>query len=139
MGYAYKAQNKLEDALKAFEDSQMEKNDERIKQAYKDTAKLKKEQEELAYINPEIAEQENQKANELYKAGKYPEALKVYEEAIKRNPKLPKYYTNRAQCYIKLMEFYQAIKDCESAIKLEPKTLKAYQKSKLPLYHKRIS
>ena len=107
IGYAYKAQNKL---------------------ALKETQKLKKQQEELAYINPEIAEQENQKANELYKAGKYPEALKVYEEAIKRNPKLPKYYTNRAQCYIKLMEFYQAIKDCETAIKLEPKTLKAYQK-----------
>ena len=128
IGYAYKAQNKLDEAIKAFEDSQMEKNDERIKQAHKETLKLKKEQEELAYINPEIAEEENQKANELYKAGKYPEALKVYNEAIKRNPKLPKYYTNRAQCYIKLMEFYQAIKDCEMAIKLEPKTLKAYQK-----------
>ena len=128
IGYAYRAQNKLDEALKAFEDSQMEKNDERIKQALKETQKLKKQQEELAYINPEIAEQENSKANELYKAGKYPEALKVYEEAIKRNPKLPKYYTNRAQCYIKLMEFYPAIKDCETAIKLEPKTLKAYQK-----------
>ena len=128
IGYAYKAQGKLDEALKAFDDSQMEKNDERIKQALKETQKLKKQQEELAYINPEIAEQENQKANELYKAGKYPEALKVYEEAIKRNPKLPKYYTNRAQCYIKLMEFYRAISDCEAAIKIEPKTLKAYQK-----------
>jgi len=128
IGYAYRAQGKLDEALKAFEDSQMEKNDSRIKEALKETQKLKKQQEELAYINPEIAEQENQKANELYKAGKYPEALKVYDEAIKRNPKLPKYYTNRAQCYIKLMEFYRAISDCEMAIKLEPKTLKAYQK-----------
>ena len=128
IGYAYKAQNKLEEAIKAFEDSQMEKNDNRIKEAQKETIKLKQKQEAEAYINPEIAEEENKKANELYKAGKFPDALKVYEEAIKRNPKLPKYYTNRAQCYIKLMEFYQAIKDCESAIKLEPKTLKAYQK-----------
>jgi stress-induced-phosphoprotein 1 len=128
IGYAYRAQNKLDEALKAFEDSQMEKNDVRIKEAQKETLKLKKKLEEEAYINPEIAEEENKKANELYKAGKYPEALKVYEEAIKRNPKLPKYYTNRAQCYIKLMEFYQAIKDCECAIKIEPKTLKAYQK-----------
>ena len=127
-GYAYRAQNKLDEALKAFEDSQMEKNDVRIKEALKETTILKQKQEAEAYINPEIAEQENQKANELYKAGKFPEALKVYEEAIKRNPKLPKYYTNRAQCYIKLMEFYQAIKDCESAIKIDPKTLKAYQR-----------
>ena len=128
IGYAYRAQNKLDEALKAFEDSQMEKNDVRIKEAHKETVKLKQKLEAEAYINPEIAEEENQKANELYKAGKFPEALKVYDEAIKRNPKLPKYYTNRAQCYIKLMEFYQAIKDCESAIKIEPKTLKAYQK-----------
>ena len=128
IGYAYKAQNKLDEAIKAFEDSQMEKNDVRIKEAQKETIKLKEKQEAEAYINPEIAEEENKKANELYKAGKFPDALKVYDEAIKRNPKLPKYYTNRAQCYIKLMEFYQAIKDCESAIKLEPKTLKAYQK-----------
>ena len=128
IGYAYRAQNKLDEAIKAFEDSQMEKNDVRIKEAQKETIKLKQKQEAEAYINPEIAEEENKKANELYKAGKFPEALKVYDEAIKRNPKLPKYYTNRAQCYIKLMEFYQAIKDCESAIKLEPKTLKAYQK-----------
>ena len=127
-GYAYRAQNKLDEALKAFEDSQMEKNDVRIKEALKETTLLKKKQEAEAYINPDIAEEENKKANELYKAGKFPEALKVYEEAIKRNPKLPKYYTNRAQCYIKLMEFYQAIKDCESAIKIDPKTLKAYQK-----------
>ena len=128
IGYAYRAQNKLDEALKAFEDSQMEKNDVRIKEAQKETLKLKEKLEAEAYINPEIAEQENQKANELYKAGKFPEALKVYDEAIKRNPKLPKYYTNRAQCFIKLMEFYQAIKDCEKAIKIEPKTLKAYQK-----------
>ena len=128
IGFAYKAQNKLEEAIKAFEDSQMEKNDPRIKDAQKETMKLKQKQDEEAYINPEIAEQENAKANELYKAGKYPDALKVYDEAIKRNPKLPKYYTNRASCYIKLMEFYQAIKDCETAIKLEPKTIKAYQK-----------
>ena len=128
IGYAYRAQNKLDEALKAFEDSQMEKNDVRIKEAQKETLKLKKKLEEEAYINPEIAEEENKKANELYKAGKFPDALKVYEEAIKRNPKLPKYYTNRAQCYIKLMEFYQAIKDCESALKIDPKTLKAYQK-----------
>jgi len=128
IGYAYRAQDKLEEALKAFQDSQMEKNDVRIKEAEKETLKLKQKKEAEAYINPLKAEEENAKANELYKAGKFPDALKVYDEAIKRNPKLPKYYTNRAQCYIKLMEFYQAIKDCENAIKLDPKTLKAYQK-----------
>ena len=106
----------------------METNDPIIKEAYIETKELKEKQEAEAYINPEIAEIENLKANELYRTGKFSEALKVYEEAIKRNPKLPKYYTNRAQCKIKLMEYDQAIKDCETAIKIEPKTIKAYQK-----------
>ena len=128
LGYSFRGQNKLDEALKAFEYSQMINNDHIIKEAYIETKKLKEEQEAEAYINPEIAEIENFKANELYRDGNFPEALKVYEEAIKRNPKLPKYYTNKAQCNIKLMEFGQAIRDCETAIKIEPKTLKAYQK-----------
>ena len=127
LGYSFRAQNKLDEALKAFEYSQLETNDPIIKEAYRETKELKEKQEAEAYINPEIAEIENLKANELYRTGKFSEALKVYEEAIKRNPKLPKYYTNRAQCNIKLMEFNQAIKDCETAIKIEPKTIKAYQ------------
>ena len=83
----------------------MEKLDFQIKQALKEVQKIKSKMEEEAYINPEITEQENQKANELYKSGKIPDALKIYNEAIKRNPKLTKYYTNRASCFIKLMEF----------------------------------
>ena len=93
IGYSYKAQNKFDEALKVFEDSQMEKNDVIIKEAHKETLKLKKKEEE-SYINQEIVEEENKKVNDLYKAGKYPEALKIYAEAIKINPKLPKYYTN---------------------------------------------
>ena len=92
--YAYREQNKLDEALKAFEDSQKEKNDPRIKEAYKEIKKLKEKYDAEAYINPEMAEKENLKANELYRAKKFPEAIKLYEEAIKRNPKLPKYYTN---------------------------------------------
>ena len=125
IGYAYRALNNLDEAIKAFEVAQMENNDPRIKEALNETIKIKEKREAEAYINPEIAETENLKANELQN---YSEALKVYEEAIKRNPKMPKYYTNKAQCYIKLLEFDLAIKDCESAIKIEPKTIKAYQK-----------
>ena len=128
IGYAYENQKKIDESIKAFEDSLMEKPDSRIKQALKEVQKIKQKMEDEAYINPEIAEQENQKANELYKAGKFPDALKVYNEAIKRNPKLTKYYTNRASCFIKLMEFPSAIKDCEKAIEIDPNCIKAYQK-----------
>ena len=48
----------------------MEKPDSRIKQALKEVQKIKLKMEEEAYINCEIVEQENQKANELYKSSK---------------------------------------------------------------------
>ena len=128
IGYALQAKNDLNGSIEYFEKSLLEKNDVRIKDALKEANKLKKKQEEEAYINPEIAEKENEKANELYKAGKYPDALKQYNEAIKRNPKLPKYYTNRASCFIKLLEFSSASKDCDKALELDPKSLRAYQR-----------
>ncbi|MCQ2820821.1 MAG: tetratricopeptide repeat protein [archaeon] len=128
IGYAYQNKNQLKEAIEAFENSLLEKKDPRIKDALKNAQNLKKKEEELAYINPEIAEQENTKANEFYKAGKFPDALKCYNEAIKRNPQLVKYYTNRASCYIKLMEFNEAAKDCDKALQLDPKSLRAIQK-----------
>ena len=128
IGYAYQSQNKINEAIDAFESSLLEKKDNRIKDALKQAEKIKKKIEEEAYIDPVKAEEENEKANQLFKAGKYPDALKIYNEAIRRNPKLPKYYTNRATCFIKLMEFASAIKDCDKAIEIEPNTIKAYQK-----------
>ena len=128
IGYAYQSQNKINEAIKAFESSLLEKKDNRIKDALKQAEKIKKKIEEEAYIDPVKAEEENEKANQLFKAGKYPDALKIYNETIRRNPNLPKYYTNRATCFIKLMEFASAIKDCDKAIEIEPNTIKAYQK-----------
>jgi len=40
--------------------------------------------------------------------GKFPDALKEYEEAVRRNPDVAKYYSNIGQVYIKLMEFQRA-------------------------------
>ena len=128
IGYAYQSQNKINEAIDAFESSLLEKKDNRIKDALKQAEKIKKKLEEEAYIDPVKAEEENEKANQLFKAGKYPDALKIYNETIRRNPNLPKYYTNRATCFIKLMEFASAIKDCDKAIEIEPNTIKAYQK-----------
>jgi stress-induced-phosphoprotein 1 len=49
----------------------------------------------LAYINPELAAEANTKGNELFKEGKFPDAKKNYDEAVRRDPKNPKYYCNR--------------------------------------------
>jgi len=51
------------------------------------------------------AEEHNDKGRDLFMSGKFPEAVKEYEESIKRNPKEAKYYINKASCLIKLLEF----------------------------------
>jgi len=78
--------------------------------------KIRKEDEDLAYINPVIAEEHRQKGNELFKEGKYPLAIKEYDEGIRRDPKAIAIYSNRCATYIKLVEFNTALKDADKCL-----------------------
>jgi stress-induced-phosphoprotein 1 len=143
IAYAYQEKQDLNKAIEYFEKSLLENADQRIKDALKEVQTLKKKIEAESYINPELAEEHNNKANESYKGGKFPDALKEYNETIRRNPANPKYYTNRAACFMKLMEFPSAAKDCDKALELDNKFLKAYQRKAtcqmmMKEYHKAI-
>lgn len=93
------------------------------------------------YINPELAEQARQEGNELFKDGKFAEAIGKYNDAMKRNPKDHVPYSNRAACYQKLMEWQLALKDAETAITMEPTFVKGWSRKAgvhyfLKEYHK---
>lgn len=91
--------------------------------------KLEKEIEEeakRAYINPELSDKAKEEGNEHFKAGRYPEAIKCYTEAIKRNPENHILYGNRATAYSKLGEYHYVIKDCDQSLALNDSYIRAY-------------
>lgn len=107
-GTIFGKQGKWEEAIAALEKSLVEDSNSKVKDDLSKFKKNKKEKDAKEYINPELAEQHNEQGATLYKEGKFPQALKEYEEAVRRNPEVAKYYSNIGQVYIKLIDFQRA-------------------------------
>ncbi len=71
-------QNKLEEAIGTYEKSLMEDHNQRAKDEMNRLKKIKKEEDALKYINPELGEQHCEEGNKLFKEGKFPAAIKEY-------------------------------------------------------------
>lgn len=123
---SYLKQDNLKDGLVWLDKSLSEFRDPELVKKRVQVAKELAEKERLAYINPEIAQQEKEKGNEFFKKADYPNAMKHYNEAIKRDPDNAVLYSNRAACYTKLAEFSLAVTDCDTCIKKDPKFIKGY-------------
>ena len=128
MGNAYSKKGDLQAAKDAYESSLMEHRTEEVQDKLKKLKAELKQQTELAYRDPVKAEEAKERGNELFKAGKFPDAIEAYSEAIKRAPDNARYYTNRATARAKLMDFAGSQDDAEKAIKIDPTYAKAYVK-----------
>eukprot|EP01051_Picozoa_sp_SAG22_P009612 SAG22_NODE_812_length_7059_cov_12.792385_2_plen_460_part_00 len=86
IGNAHAAQKNFDEALAAYDTSLMEDHDEKVYKKKLEIKKKKTKADELAFLSPEISEEEKKKGNELFQAGDYHAALKHYTEAIARDP-----------------------------------------------------
>ncbi|KAK6026290.1 tetratricopeptide repeat protein [Ostertagia ostertagi] len=131
-GNAYSKKEDWKEALNWYEKSVSEFRDPEVVKKAKELEKSIKERERMAYINPELAQEEKNLGNELFKVfiatyntllrkETIPGAMKHYNEAVKRDPENAILYSNRAACYTKLLDFQRALDDCEQCIKRDPK------------------
>ncbi|TFJ85938.1 hypothetical protein NSK_002758 [Nannochloropsis salina CCMP1776] len=127
-GKALAKQGDLANAIEAYRDAQMEHFDKTVERLIKSTEVERKKQEELAYVDPAKAVEAKDRGNEAFRAGKWPDAVKEYNEAIRRDPSNAAYHNNLAAALSKLMDFSAAKTACEKAIALDPKYVKAWAK-----------
>jgi tetratricopeptide (TPR) repeat protein len=106
-------------ALEYYSKSQVENYTSATDKKIKEIQAMKKQKEDLAYLDDAKALEEKEAGTALFKEGKFPDAIKRYTESLKRNPKDHTVYSNRAQCYLKLMTPQPAVKDAEKCIELK--------------------
>eukprot|EP00762_Andalucia_godoyi_P000349 ANDGO_03061.mRNA.1 Hsp70-Hsp90 organizing protein len=126
IGNAYAKQGKYDEAIQAYNKSLFEHRTSEVVNKLHQIEKTKKEADIKAYLNPEIAQQEKDRGNQLFKDGKWDEAIAAYSEAIKRNPEDATFYSNRSATYLKIAQFHPALQDADKCVALNPSFAKGW-------------
>jgi len=128
MASIHEKRKEFAEAKEMYQKALTEDNNRQTRNALRDLERAEEKFLKESYLDPAKAEEHREKGNELFKAGKNPEAKEQYDEAIRRNPKDAKLYSNRAATLTKLNAYPDALKDLEECIKLDPTFIKAYSR-----------
>jgi len=115
-------------AMEFYGKAQLENFDKAVERKIKLLELEYKKTEKAAYVNPGLALEAKERGNTAFREGKFPDAIKEYEEAIKRDPNNPAYRNNLAATFLKLGLFNDAKREVEKALEIDKTYVKAWAK-----------
>ena len=127
-GKAYHKKGEIVKAIETYKDAQLEHFDKATERLLKNLQLEKRKADTLAYQDDEKAEEAKQRGNDHFRAKKYGEAVKEYEEAVKRAPKNAPIRNNLSAALCKIMDFNGAKRHIEEALELDPKYGKMFER-----------
>jgi len=128
IGAAHRKAGNLEKSIEAYKTSLTENRVRQVAATLRQVELEHEKQIKEAYRDPQKALEAKEKGNEYFQNGDFPNAIKLYTEAIERDPTNAPFYSNRAAALMKLADFGYAFRDCEKCIELDPTFVKAYKR-----------
>lgn len=93
-----------------------------------DAVNVETEEHRARKLQEHIGNEEKDKGNVQFKAGKYVAAIECYSRGMDHNPFSHILVGNRAMAYLKMKKYAQAEADCTAAIALDGKYTKAWMR-----------
>jgi len=125
--------DRLEEAVETYGKALTEHRSADTLKKLQEAERMLRQRREDAYVDLALSEQERQLGNADFKAGRYPEAVSRYAEALRRgpagrNPEAHKLYSNLSAAYFKLGALQDADKAAQRCIDLDPSFSKGWSR-----------
>lgn len=125
---AWQKKNDLGKAIELCKAAQLESYDKDTQRLLKTLELEKKKADTAAYLDEEKAEEAKARGNDFFRAKKWAEAVREYEDAVKRSPKNAAIRNNLSAALCKIMDFNGAKREVEIAVELDPSYVKAWSR-----------
>ena len=91
----------------------------------------------VSAMDDEVIHHKKQEGVKLFNAGKYEEAITMFNSALELNPEDEVLYSNRSSCYLRLKDYQHAMEDAETCIRLKPKWERGYYRKGMVFFEQK--